>query len=411
MRNAMLTICVTAMVVGLWAIDAAFADERVMVTPVREVSVPPIVAEPIIEKKPLVQMAILLDTSGSMSGLIDQARAELWAIVNEFIFARRGGHAPDVQVALYEYGKNSLPPKGGYIRQIVPFTTDLDKISEELFALKTNGGDEYCGWVIQEATAKLEWSDSPDDLKVIFIAGNEPFTQGPVDYRKSCKAAIGKNIIVNTIHCGPESAGIDGKWKDGSVLADGKYLNINQDKQIVHIAAPQDKEIQELSVKLNDTYIAYGALGARNYARQSEQDSSNLSLSPEAAIQRSVAKSSANYINDHWDLVDAYAKDSDKLMELKEEELPENMRKMTGEEKKEYIETKAKERAEIQKKIQDLNEKRKIYVAAEMKKQQKPGEKTLGSAVIQAVREQAKKKNFKFEPPKKTSPDAEKKSN
>lgn len=411
MRNAMLTICVTAMVVGLWAVDAAFADERVTVAPVREVSVPPIVAEPIIEKKPLVQMAILLDTSGSMSGLIDQARAELWAIVNEFIFARRGGHTPDVQVALYEYGKNSLPPKGGYIHQIVPFTTDLDKISEELFALKTNGGDEYCGWVIQEATAKLEWSDSPDDLKVIFIAGNEPFTQGPVDYRNSCKTAIGKNIIVNTIHCGSESAGLDGKWKDGSVLADGRYLNIDQNRQIVHIAAPQDKEIQELSAKLNDTYIAYGTLGARNYARQSEQDSSNASLSAEASIQRSVAKSSANYINDHWDLVDAYAKDSDKLMELKEEELPENMRKMTGEEKKEYIETKAKERAEIQKKIQDLNEKRKIYVAAEMKKQQKPGEKTLGSAVIQAVREQAKKKNFKFEPPKKTSPDAEKKSN
>jgi len=271
-------------------------------------------------------------------------------------------------------------------------------------------GDEYCGWVIQEATAKLEWSDSPDDLKVIFIAGNEPFTQGPVDYRKSCKAAIGKNIIVNTIHCGSQSAGLNGKWKDGAVLADGKYLNIDQNRQIVHIAAPQDKEITELSVKLNETYIAYGDLGRRNYARQSEQDRSALSLSAEASIQRSVAKSSINYRNEHWDLVDAYAKDSDKLGEIKEGELPENMRKMTDKERKEYVEAKAKERAEIQKKIQGLNEQRKKYVAAEMKKQQEAGEKTLGSAVIQAVREQAKKKNFKFEQPKKDSADAEKKS-
>ena len=371
-------------------------------TPVLEVSVSPIVHAPAIDK-PLVQMAILLDTSGSMSGLIDQAKAELWAIVNEFIFAKRGGQAPEVHVALFEYGKSSLAKKGGYIRQIVRFTTDLDKVSAELFALKTNGGEEYCGWVIQEATAKLEWSDSPDDLKVIFIAGNEPFTQGPVDYRKSCKAAIGKNIIVNTIHCGSQSQGLSGKWKDGAVLADGKYLNIDQNRQIVHVAAPQDKEIQELSVKLNETYIGYGVLGRDNYARQGEQDRSALTLSPEASVQRSVAKSSSNYRNEHWDLVDAYAKDSEKLRELKEEELPENMRKMTEKERKAYIETKTKERAQIQKKIQDLNEKRKKYVAVEMKKQQAAGEKTLGSAVIQAVREQAKKKNFKFAQLKKSS--------
>ncbi|MBL7152168.1 MAG: hypothetical protein ISS79_00505, partial [Phycisphaerae bacterium] len=79
MRSAMLTICVMAVMVGLWAVDGVFADEKVMVAPVRQLIKPPIVAEPIVENKPLVQMAILLDTSGSMSGLIDQARAELWA--------------------------------------------------------------------------------------------------------------------------------------------------------------------------------------------------------------------------------------------------------------------------------------------------------------------------------------------
>jgi hypothetical protein len=388
-------------VLFLFTAGPALTDERISVTPVQEVSIPLIVHDPAVEK-PLVQMAILLDTSGSMSGLIGQARVELWAIVNEFIFVKRCGAAPEVQVALYEYGKSSLPQKGGYIRQIVQFTTDLDKVSEELFALKTNGGDEYCGWVIQEATAKLEWSDSPDDLKVIFIAGNEPFTQGPVDYLKSCKAAIAKNIVVNTIHCGSQSAGLSGKWKDGAVLADGKYLNIDQNKKTVHIAAPQDKEITELSIKLNDTYIAYGDLGRRNYARQNAQDRNALSLSLEASVQRSVAKSSANYRNGHWDLVDAYAKDSDKLKQLKQEQLPENMRKMSDKEKQEYVEGKAEERAKIQKRIQELNEQRKKYVNTEMKKQQK-GSETLGSAVIQAVREQAKKKNFKFEPPKKSS--------
>lgn len=179
MRTAILTICMAVVVIG---VSMAGAQEKVSVTPAEPAAAPAIAVERILQKKPLVQIAVLLDTSSSMSGLIDQARAELWAIVNEFIFAKRGGVEPEVQVALYEYGKSTLAVTDGYIRQIVPFTTDLDKVSEELFALQTNGGDEYCGWVIKEATARLKWSDSPDDLKVIFIAGNEPFTQGPVDY-------------------------------------------------------------------------------------------------------------------------------------------------------------------------------------------------------------------------------------
>ena len=155
--------------------------------------------------------------------------------------AKQAGVSPEVQVALYEYGKSSLNASRGWIRQIQPLTTDLDKISEELFALRTNGGDEYCGWVIKEAANGLNWSSSADVYKAIFIAGNEPFTQGPVDYTESCKAAITKGIIVNTIHCGDENTGINTKWKDGALLADGNYLVIDQNRAVVSIEAPQDK--------------------------------------------------------------------------------------------------------------------------------------------------------------------------
>ena len=350
------------------------------------------------QTKPLVQMAILLDTSGSMQGLIEQAKTELWAIVNEFIFAKRNNMAPEVQVALYEYGKDSLAAKDGYIRQIVPFTTDLDKISEELFALKTNGGQEYCGWVIQEATKSLDWSNSFDDLKVIFIAGNEPFTQGKVDYNKSCKEAIARGIIVNTIHCGSESDGLNGHWKNGAVLADGSFLNIDQNRQVAHIDAPQDKEIAELSLKLNDTYIAYGSMGGMRFNRQAQQDTNASNLSQQAAIQRSVAKSSFNYKNSDWDLVDALKDKVVKLEELEDEELPENMQEMTNEERKAYADSKAAERSEIQKRIQELNIEREKFVQAEVQKQAS-SQDTLGSAITKTVRQQAIKKNFAFEKP------------
>jgi hypothetical protein len=359
-------------------------------------------AERVIEEKPLVQMAILLDTSSSMSGLINQARAELWAIVNEFIFAKRNGQEPELQVALYEYGKSSLPGSEGYIRMIVPFTTDLDKVSEELFALRTNGGQEYCGWVIKEATQALEWTGSPDDLKVIFVAGNEPFTQGQVDYRQSCKAAIARGIVVNTIHCGSEKAGIDGKWKAGAVLADGQSLNIDHSRQAVHVAAPQDKQIAELGVLLNDTYIAYGRAGQVARERQSVQDRNAEVASPAAAVSRAVTKSSLYYRNEAWDMVDAIRSNKIKLEDVKEEDLPEDLREMSQVERKSYIEAKAKQRGEIQQRIQELNEQRKKYVAEEMKKQQQQGN-TLGSAAIKAVREQAKKKDFTFEATEKPS--------
>ena len=382
MKKIMMTMCLSLMVTGFYAAGSVRAQERML----------------IVEEKPLIQMAILLDTSGSMSGLIDQARAELWAIVNEFIFARRNGKAPEFQVALFEYGKSSISRDKGYIRMIVPFTTDLDEVSEELFALKTNGGEEYCGWVIKEATNALQWSNSPDDLKVIFIAGNEPFTQGPVDYRQACQAAISKGIVVNTIHCGSDGDGINGKWKDGALLADGRYLNIDHNRKTVHIEAPQDKEIAELSRKLNGTYIAYGMRGSIARQRQAEQDKNAAAASKEAMLQRAVSKSSLHYKNDGWDLVDALEHKTVKFEDIKAEDLPENMCKMTVEERKAYIETKAKQRTEVQQKIQQLNEQRKKYVAEQMKKRHSQSN-TLGAAIIQAVSEQARKKNFKFQPP------------
>ncbi|HEX5222977.1 MAG TPA: VWA domain-containing protein [Verrucomicrobiae bacterium] len=348
-------------------------------------------------KKPLVQIAILLDTSGSMEGLIEQAKSQLWRIVNEFAKAKQSGVAPEVQVALYEYGKSSLSASSGWIRQIQPLSTDLDKISEELFALRTNGGDEYCGWVIREAAHGLAWNSSPDVYKAIFIAGNEPFTQGPVDYAESCKAAITKGIIVNTIHCGEEATGINSKWKDGALLADGNYLVIDQNRAVVSIEAPQDKEIAKLGVELNKTYIAYGTAGRLGEARQKAQDANVLSLAPAsgAAVQRSVAKASANYQNASWDLVDALKEKNFEVDQLKTEELPAAMQKMDAEERKAYVEKNAKERAELQAKINQLNREREQYVAQKIK--EVAGTNTLDAVMISAIREQSAKRNFKFE--------------
>src|SRR5688500_4818881 len=125
---------------------------------------PPVVAA---EKKPLIQLALLLDNSGSMQGLIDQARSQLWTVVNHLARTKKDGQTPRLEVALYQYG--DAP------QQLLPFTDDLDAVSEKLFAVGISGGSEHCGQVIQMSLDELKWSDEAGVYETIFIAGNEAF--------------------------------------------------------------------------------------------------------------------------------------------------------------------------------------------------------------------------------------------
>ena len=298
-----------------------------------------------------------------MDGLIDQAKSRLWKIVNELATARKNGRAPRLQVALYEYGQDAIPSAAGYMRRIVPMSDDLDRISEELFKLKTNGGEEYCGQVIQSAVRGLEWSGGNSDLKMIVIAGNEPFTQGRIDYRDSCREAIGRGIIVNTIFCGNYQEGLQSGWKAGADLADGQYLAIDADQTPPPVAAPQDNEIARLSGEMNRTYIAYGKDGAGGKARQKEQDLNAAGVSGEVMAQRAAAKAAPQYSNSAWDLVDAKKAGAVKLEEMTEAELPEEMKEHVGRKNGNgYVAAMQKKREALQEKIARLHEERERFV-------------------------------------------------
>ena len=346
------------------------------------------------KKKAKIQIALLLDTSNSMDGLIDQAKSQLWKIVNEMATAKFDGETPNLEIALYEYGNDGLSAREGYIRQVAQMTTDLDKISEDLFALKTNGGSEFCGQVIDVSLKQLLWSASNDDLKMIFIAGNEPFNQGGVDYKKSCKKSISKGIIVNTIFCGDYQQGINTFWKDGADLADGKYMNIDQDRKVVHIPTPFDDPIVQLNKKLNKTYIGYGSQGKKMKERQITQDNNASSMGAGSYVNRAMSKSSQMYKNEQWDLVDAVEEDEEKLDKITDDELPEELKGKSKEEIKVYVDEKKKERENINKQIQVLNKKRTKFIAE--KRKENAEELSLDKLMINTVKDQAKKKNYKF---------------
>lgn len=343
--------------------------------------------------KQFIKVALLLDTSNSMDGLIDQAKAQLWDIVNELSYAKCGTNKPNLQIALYEYGNDRLNVKEGYIRQVLAFSDDLDDISKELFSLTTNGGDEYCGQVIQTSLNQLNWGKNPDDLKLIFIAGNEPFTQGEVNYKDASANANEKDITVNTIFCGDYNQGISSYWRDGAQLTHGDYMAINHNRATVHIASPYDDEILILNQKLNKTYVAYGRKGEQKMALQAEQDMNASGYSKANAVKRTVSKSSHLYKNKSWDLVDAVELEEINIEDISNEELPSELKGKTKSEIKSYVSKKSKERETIQNKIKELNNKRKDYVL----KHKKENTNGLENAMTKAIKEQAKKKKYTWE--------------
>ncbi len=191
--------------------------------------------------------------------------------------------------------------------------------------------------------------------------------------------------------------GIQTGWKDGAVLADGRYLSIDQNQKIVDIPAPQDTEIAKLGVELNKTYLPFGKMGQEGQARQSVQDANACAASVGALVNRSVAKGNAVYCNDAWDLVDAIKNGRCKLEDLKDEDLPPEMAKLDKAARKARVEQAAKERQTIQTRINDLNQKREQFLAAERKKQAGAKDDTLDQAIVKAIRDQATRQHFKFE--------------
>ena len=345
-------------------------------------------------KPQTIKVALLLDTSNSMDGLINQAKAQLWEIVNELSYAKYGVQKPNLEIALYEYGNSNLSSKEGYIKQVLQFSNDLDEISEKLFSLTTNGGNEFCGQVIQTSINELSWGKNKNDLRIIFIAGNEPFTQGKINYKDAITDAKEKDILINTIFCGNYANGISGMWQDGAKLGGGDYMTINQDKKIVHIVTPFDDEIIILNKRLNKTYIYYGNKGYSKYSNQKRQDANALTMSKEVEVKRTISKSSRLYDNSTWDLVDADKKQKVDYKKIEKKKLPKELQNKSVKEIKVFVKGKAKERTEIQKKIKELDAKRRSFIAKKQKEGSKKNE--LDNVMIKAIKRQAKLKNYSW---------------
>ncbi len=345
-----------------------------------------------------IQVAILFDTSNSMDGLIDQAKSRIWNIVNEISSLSYSGNRPSIEIALYHYGNSRLSASGNYIEQLLSLTTDLDAVSQKLFGMTTNGGSEYCGAVIGRSLADLEWSSNPSDLKMIYIAGNESFAQGPISYKEECKKAASRGIFINTIYCGNYDQGVREFWKDGASCTNGDYFNIDSDRAIVHIDTPYDEKINQYNDSLNKTYYGYGVEGQRKKSMQLAEDSNAEQESISVKAERSIVKSKGHvYNNASWDLIDAVDNGNQDITKIKEEDLPVEFKGKSNEEKQALLDKKREERKNYQAKINELAKERQNYIDTEMKKRAEAGGQVddFGTSVNESIMEKAEKIGFK----------------
>lgn len=354
-----------------------------------------VASKPNPEETTKIQVALLLDTSNSMDGLIEQAKSRLWNIVNTLTTLKYEGKTPNIEIALYEYGNDNLQESTNFIRQVTPLTTDLDLISEKLFALRTNGGNEFCGAVIQDATKQLKWDDGSSNMKLVYIAGNESFAQGGINYKEVLSSALQNKIYVNTIFCGDQLSGIRLFWKDGAEKGQGKYFNIDSNAAVQYINTPYDVEISKCNDKINDTYIGYGSTGESKKMNQAVQDKNAESVSFANKAERSISKSKKVYKNDNWDLVDKVKQDKDAVAKLKKEELPKEYQNKSKEEILKIVNEKTVEREKIQKEITELAKKRQEYIDAEAKKSKTKDD--LGDAIGSSIISLAKSKGYTIE--------------
>jgi Mg-chelatase subunit ChlD len=336
---------------------------------------------------PKVEVVFCLDTTGSMGGLIDGAKQKIWAICNQIA---AGKPSPEVKVGLVAYRDR----RDAYVTKVFDLTDDLDAVHANLKTFQAQGGGDFpesVNQALDEAVTKVKWSTDDDTLRIIFLVGDAPPHMDYADdvkYPETCQKACKKGIIVNTIQCG-DNADTAKYWKDICTKAEGSYVAIAQDGGVVAVATPFDKRLAEINGELAKTTVVFGSEKDQALGKQRAAEAEALPAGPAADRAGFAAKRSQVAA---YDLIDAVKAGKIKLEELKTEQLPAEMQKMTADEIKAHLKKLEEKRAELRKEALDLDKKRSDFIA------KKTAETKSGfdAQVLDVLRKQAKKVKIEY---------------
>ncbi|MBN2498157.1 MAG: VWA domain-containing protein [Deltaproteobacteria bacterium] len=345
-------------------------------------------------KKTRVEVVFVLDTTGSMGGLIQGAKQKIWSIVNEIA---KGKPTPEIRLGLIGYRDKG----DDYVCTRTDLTADLDGVYEKLMAFDANGGGdgpEHVNQALWEAVHKMSWSADRKTLKIVFLVGDAPphmDYQDDVKYPQTCQEAVKRDLVIHTIQCGAYQAATS-FFQDIARKSEGRYMAIAQSGGTVAIATPYDARLAELSGKLDATYVGYGSAGERSKAESKMKRARVMAAeaAPEAAAARASYKASTGAVGSS-DLLSDVESGKVELSEMKSEALPEPMQKMSAAERRAFLEKKKAERESIRKQIGELSRQRDAYVKKEMAEKSGAGD-SFDAKVIESIRDKAAKKGIRY---------------
>lgn len=258
-----------------------------------------------------IQIAFLLDVSGSMEQLILKAKSQFWRLANYLGTATKKGKKPTVEFSIIVYG---LDNERELSRILTDFNADLDSVAMNLHAIELGGSTEHCWTTISIALDRLNWSKRKDDLKLIIIAGNESFNQEQTNSELVIDKAKRMNVVVNTIYCSRiDQDSISNEWKTAAQQANGNYFSISLNDSLNLKDNFLDKQLSDFNEKLNETYVPFGPHGQRSYYRMILQDKNSKMAGIPFFRERVIFKAGNSFKNPTWDFVDAVKADSTML--------------------------------------------------------------------------------------------------
>jgi Mg-chelatase subunit ChlD len=337
---------------------------------------PPINHHIVASQNPKVDVVFVLDTTGSMSGLIQTAKEKIWSIATTMASAQP---TPEIRIGLVAYRDRG----DQYVTKVVDLSDDLDSVYATLMDFQAGGGGdapESVNRALYDAVHRMSWSEGEQAYQVVFLVGDAPphMDYNEVRYPQIVASATEKGIVINTIQCGdiPTTAA---PWTQIANLGQGTFFQVEQAGGAVAYTTPYDEEIANEKVAAADKVEAFASVASR--ARR--------------GVFNAAVGGRKNLLGDN-ELVDAVASGEVELDEIETEALPEALKPMAPEEQRAYVEQLSDERADLKRQIQELSADRDGYLS---KKVDEAGglKDSLDQKLYEAVREQAGKAGLEYE--------------
>jgi Mg-chelatase subunit ChlD len=357
----------------------------------------PVSAHP--NARPKVEVVFVLDTTGSMGGLIQAAKENIWSIASSMAAAQP---TPEIRLGLVAYRDRG----DDFVTRIVDLSSDLDSIYATLMEFRANGGGdgpESVNQALHDAVHRISWSQDEDSYKVIFLVGDAPPHMDypdDVKYPETLKVAGAKGIVVNTIQAG-DDADAQREWRQIAGLNQGQYFQVGQSGSAVAVATPFDEELARLSQALDATRLFYGDADKQRELARKEALTDQLHASGSAASRakraafNASAPGASNFLGES-ELVDDITRGRVDLASVDQTHLPEFLRNLDPQAQARLIEQTAARRAELRARIQALSAQRRRYIDTKLKDTDAE-ETSLDYQIFNTVKMQAAEKGLRYQ--------------